>query len=335
MCSHYVTPSRARRRASLAKNKIPKKYPKKKIPIVSHGPVHGGAGSDASFAKVLLLDSALQTHDWGRRGRVKSMAVTSDTHRNTDRNTHIVIPGEQGDVSSPWPWLTHTCAQRTVPAHRPPARNHKKSTFIISLWLFIHTKKKYMCSANCPRTSTTWQKIWHVGAQVQWPCSQPLDLYRARQPLHLYLGTLTIYSHCIFRSLERQTATISLYAAYEEENSCHIQRETVTICVYVCVGSWEFMSYTERDSHYISTDCFWECTYHVHAAYEEEDTCHMRRRVHTMYTQHIDGGGRAGASVFRGLEWDMTRKSNAETSPDVIICWSPNFIPDIIMVINK
>ena len=55
-------------------------------------------------------------------------------------------------------------------------------------------------------------------------------------------------------------------------------------------------------------------------SYEEEDTCHMRRRVHTMYTQHIDGGGRAGASVFRGLEWDMTRKSNAETSPDVIIC---------------
>jgi hypothetical protein len=76
---------------------------KNKIPIVSHGPVHGGAGSDASFAKVLLLDSALQTQDWGTGGRVKSMAVTSDTHWNTDRNTHIVIPGEQGDVSSPWP----------------------------------------------------------------------------------------------------------------------------------------------------------------------------------------------------------------------------------------
>ena len=257
MCSHYVTPSRARRRASLAKNKIPKKYPKKKIPIVSHGPVHGGAGSDASFAKVLLLDSALQTQDWGRRGRVKSMAVTSDTHRNTDRNTHIVIPGEQGDVSSPWPWLTHTCAQRTVPAHRPPARNHKKSTFIISLWLFIHTKKKYMCSANCPRTSTTWQKIWHVGALVQWPCSQPLDLYRARQPLHLYLGTVTIYSHCIFRSLERQTATISLYAAYEEENSCHIQRETVTISLQTAFEN-------------------------VHTMY----TQHMRRRIHVIW-----GGG--------------------------------------------
>ena len=80
------------------------------------------------------------------------------------------------------------------------------------------------------------------------------------------------------------------------------------------------MSYAETDSHYTSIQTAFENVQHVHVTYEEEDTCHIRRRVHTMYTQHIDGGGRAGASVFKGLEWDMTRKSNAETSPDVIIC---------------
>ena len=46
-------------------------------PTVSHGPAQNGAGSPSSFANVLLLDSALHTQDWGTRGRVMSMAVTS------------------------------------------------------------------------------------------------------------------------------------------------------------------------------------------------------------------------------------------------------------------
>jgi hypothetical protein len=56
-------------------------------------------------------------------------------------------------------------------------------------------------------------------------------------------------------------------------------------------------------------------------------TANCPRTSTTMYTQQIEGGGRAGASVLRGLECDMIRNRTADTSPDVIICWSPNFMP--------